>query len=514
MERSTIYYLKRKGWSNIQIATALGCHRDTVGRILREPVDYQGEARQRASQVAVYAEAIQGWLEQNLSVRRMLELARSDGAQPYQGGDSAFYEYVQPLRQTRTLGVAEVAVRFEGLPGELLQIDWGEVRQFPFTKPELAGQTRYFFAARLKYSRWMFVQFTCEMREETLLRCLIAALVALGGVPWAVTSDNMKTITLGRDAQNQPIWHPAFQKFALEFGFHPSLCSPGAGNQKGSVENLVKYVKGNFLAGRHFYDDLDLEQELQAWLHSVNAVRVSQATEQIPCALLAEERRHFAPLPAAAHDYGFFDSVLVSRESLVHIAANRYSVPAQLVGHTLTARIHLARIELFDGHERVASHRRQAGRNARIVVPEHYEAVFGRKPRARVMVYRDWLVGLAPAVADYIARVCHKYYAQMEPQILGFYALAQAAGAAEFIAAVELAAEQEAIGLDYVRALVRPPQPAKPAPPPMALPPAAWLQAPPQAAVERALSHYERYVANPVVANPVVVATPVTGERG
>jgi transposase len=506
MERSTIYFLKQKGWSNLAIAEAVGCHRDTVSRILREPVDYQGEPRHRVSQIAVYDPAIKEWLEQNLSVRRMLEMVRSDPDQPYQGSDSAFYDYVQPLRQARILRVAEVAVRFEGLPGELLQIDWGEVRQFPFLKPELTGQTRYFFAARLKYSRWMFVVFACDMREETLLRCLIACLVQLGGVPWAVTSDNMKTITLGRDAHNQPIWHPAFQKFAGEFGFHPSLCSPGAGNQKGSVENLVKYVKGNFLQGRRVHDDRDLEEETAAWLHRVNGVRVNQATDQIPNTLLAEERRRFKPLPAVAQDYGFFDSVLVNRESLVQIATNRYSVPAHLVGQTLTARIHPARIELFDGLERVATHRRHFGRNARIVTPEHYEAVFVRKPRARVMVYRDWLVSLSPVVASYIAEVCHKHYDQMESQILRCYALAQEAGPTEFMAAVELAAAQATIGVDYVRALVRAPQPAQSA---LALAPnplPGWLAAPPQATVERALSHYERYVAN-----PVAVTAGVTG---
>ena len=157
MERSTIYYLKQKGWSNVATAEAVGCHRDTVSRLLREPVDYQGESRRRVSQIAVYDTAIKGWLEENMSVRRMLELVRNDPEQPYQGSDSAFYDYVQPRRQARVLGVAEVAARFEGLPGELLQIDWGEVRQFAFLKPELNGQTRYFFAARLKYSRWMFV---------------------------------------------------------------------------------------------------------------------------------------------------------------------------------------------------------------------------------------------------------------------------------------------------------------------------------------------------------------------
>ena len=222
-------------------------------------------------------------------------------------------------------------------------------------------------------------------------------------------------------------------------------------------------------------------------------------------------------MPAAAHDYGFFDSVLVNRESLVHIAANRYSVPAHLVGHTLTARIHPERIELFDGFERVATHRRHHGRQARIVVPEHYEAVFVRKPRARVVVYRDWLVGLSPAVASYVAQVCHKYYAQMETQILRLYALAQAAGTAEFVAAVELAAAQTAIGVDYVQALVHGPPPARPAPPVTPVtepqnPAAIWLTAPPQAAVERALSHYERYVANPIAHTPVALTGVMGGD--
>jgi transposase len=122
----------------------------------------------------------------------------------------------------------------------LLQIDWGEVRRFPFARAELSGKTRYFFAARLKFSRWMWVRFTSEMREETLLRCLMAVFVALGGVPWVVTADNMKTVVLGRDHANQPIWHPAYAKCAAESGFLPDACDPGAGNQKGSVENLVK----------------------------------------------------------------------------------------------------------------------------------------------------------------------------------------------------------------------------------------------------------------------------------
>lgn len=496
MDRSTIYLLHQKGWANVEIADFLGHHRDTIARVLREPLDQQAATRQRTSSVAVFDAQIRTWLDQQLSVQRMLDLARADPDHPYRGKDAAFYDYVRPIKRARKLTPDAVPIRFEGLPGELLQIDWGETRRFPFTRPELAGQTRYFFAARLKYSRFMFVRFTTEMREETLLRCLIACFVQLGGVPWVVTSDNMKTITLGRDSANQPIWHPAFQQCALEFGFHPAVCTPMAANQKGAVENLVKFVKGNFLAGRIFYDDAELEHERADWISHVNDVRPSDATEQIPRRLLADEQPKFGPLPSVAHDYGFFDSVTVSRESMVALATNRYSVPVQFVGFALTARIYATRIALFHGPTLVASHPRQFGRNARVVIPEHFELVFARKPRARIMVYRDWLVGVSAAAADYISLLCRKRYAEMDSQITALYRLAPQLDRQEFLAALERAAEQQTIGAEYVSALAALPRPRPACPVPDGELRIRLAEVLPQRAIERDLAQYEQYVAN------------------
>jgi len=503
MDRSTIYFLHQKGWTNLEIAEFVGHHRDTIARVLREPIDRPPALRQRTSAVAVCDAQIQGWLDQKWTVQRMLEVARIDSDHPYTGSAAAFYDYVRPIKRARKGVSGTVPIRFEGLPGELLQIDWGEVRHFPFTRPDLLGKTRYFFGARLKYSRYMWVCVTSDMREETLLRCLIACFVELGGVPWVVTTDNMKTITLGRDQSNQPIWHPAFQKCAAEFGFHPAVCTPSAANQKGAVESLVKFVKGNFLVGRTFYDDADLAREASAWLHQVNDVRPSDATEQLPSVLLGAERAQFGPLPAVAQDYGFFDTVKVNRESLIAIATNRYSVPAQLVGLVLTARIHPARIEVYHGSELVATHVRQFGRNTRIVIPEHYEAVFTHKPRARVMVYRDWLVALSEVAAAYVSQLCRKRYAEMDAQVLALYQLARQVAHHELLAALELALEQQTFGAEYVQALlaIPRPQPLRLALTERALTP---ILAPPQRAVERELALYEQYVAN---REQVLVAT-------
>jgi transposase len=314
----------------------------------------------------------------------MLEEARSDSDHPYQGSERSFYTDVRKLRRARQVPAQEVALRFEGMPGEFLQVDWGEVRGLSLTH---AGptQTRYFFAGRLKYSRFMFVQFHSDMREETFLRALIDCFLAIGGVPWVVVTDNLKTAVLGRDATNQPVWNPAYQKLAAEFKFLPEACAPAAGNQKGSVENLVKFVKHNFLPGRSFHDDQDLAEQCQQWLAQVNTERTCDATGEVPATRLAEEHRAFTALPASASDSGFFDCVVVNRESLVMVESNQYSVPTHLVGRALTARIHRTHLDLFVRSEQVASHPRNTGQHQRVLDPAHFEAVFTAKPRGRIM---------------------------------------------------------------------------------------------------------------------------------
>jgi transposase len=495
MERATIHYLKQKGWSNVQIAEFTGHHRETIAKVLKEPIDQAPKERDRTSAIAVFEPQIQAWLTEQLPVIRMLELARSDPDHSYQGSERAFYTYVRQLRRARQVPAREVALRFEGLPGEFLQVDWGEVRQLPLTQ---AGptQTRYFFAARLKYSRFMFVQFHTDMREETFLRALIDCFLAIGGVPWVVVTDNLKTAVLGRDASNQPVWNPAYQKLAAEFKFLPEACAPAAGNQKGSVENLVKFVKHNFLPGRSFHDDQDLAEQCQAWLLQVNTERPSDATGELPSTRLLEEQRAFTALPASACDYGFFDCVVVNRESLVMLESNQYSVPTHLVGRALTARLHRTHIDLFVGRDQVASHPRCQGQHQRVIDPAHYEAVLAGKPRGRIMLYRDWLCGLSPAAKSYLQELCHRRRAEMNQQILLLYATAQETPRADFVTALELAAEQQMYGAEYLQAILSRPRAAARY---GSTPPDAHRSWPGQSGpgtVERDLAQYEHYVAN------------------
>src|SRR5260370_37863137 len=127
----------------------------------------------------------------------------------------------------------------------------------------------------------------------------------------------MKTVTTGRDDQAQPIWHRSLLQLAAEFDFHPEACWPASGNQKGSVESLVKFVKINFLAGRSFIDDVDLQVQCVEWQDSDNSTRPSQATGVTPASRLAGGVAKGDPPPSTATDYGFPEPRQVSSGALV-----------------------------------------------------------------------------------------------------------------------------------------------------------------------------------------------------
>ena len=456
LERSTIQVLVKRGKSQRQIARELGLSRTTVARALREPIDKKPARRRRQSSVDPYREQITQWLQEGLSVVRMLELARADPAQPYRGGRSVFGEYVRRMRLDLERTTADVPIRFEGLPGEYLQVDWGEVRHFPFTEPPSSGRTatRYFLAGRLKYSRWSWTRWTTRMDEETLLRGLVDCFLALGWVPWVLVFDNMKTVTLGRDADNQPIWNPTFLQFAREFDFHPQVCAIGAGNQKGSVESLVKWVKGNFLAGRTFTDDADLASQNEEWLAMVNG-RLNAATGEAPNVRLKDEATQGSPLPPSALDYGFPVAGQVNVESLVHVAGNSYSVPLGNCGAPVTVRKHRDRVAIWRDLTLLAEHPRAPdGAHQRIIAPEHFAPLFAKKRRAQTMLEREALLRLGGGVGAYVSEVSRRHRERLDEEIAAIYDLYEQYGQQALMAAIAQAHQARIYGADYLRLLL------------------------------------------------------------
>ncbi|MGH2926796.1 MAG: Mu transposase domain-containing protein [Solirubrobacteraceae bacterium] len=263
------------------------------------------------------------------------------------------------------------------------------------------------------------------------------------------------------------------------------------------MESLVKWVKGNFLAGRVFADDVDLAHQNADWLAASNA-RPSSATGEPPIDRLAHEALKGGPLPREAHDYALLDSGHVTGESVVSLCGNVYSVPLGHVGATVTVRLHADRVRIWRDTMCLADHARAPdGAHKRVIAPAHFAELFGRKGRAQVMLYRTALLELDAGAAVYVGEVCRRRREKLREEILALYGLFEVHGAARLIAAMSQAQQVGAYGAEYIRALVEGGPPADIIPERLTL---IVPGVPRQEEIDRLLSSYEAYVEGSAVA--------------
>lgn len=462
MERSTVKLLKKKGNTDTEIARVSGRDRKTVRRALQEPADKELLRPRRGSLVDPYEDKILEWMQEGIPVTVMLERLRKDAQNPYRGGNSIFYQRVQHIRQEKKMTKQKAIWRFEGLPGEYLQVDWGERRKFPFT--HVPQNTRYCFVSRLKYSRWIYAEFHKDMRYETLIRCILRCFENLGGVPWVLIFDNVGTvanIAKRRDEDGNPIWNSKFRQFASEMDFHPELCDLGVANQKGTVENGVKFVKRNFLAGRTFRDDEDLFTQFAQWLAERNSQKC-QAHGHTPDELLVAEREALESLAETSESYGLLRLLRVNPESVIHFETNCYSVPEHLIGQIATVRVASHELRIYHDSQLVAQHERSFQKRQRIRDLRHYEKTLSRKPRAKVLAYREKLLELAAPTASYVAEICRRDRNSMNQQILKLYALWEEHDTEKYVEAIRFCHESQVYGSEYVELMLRIPQDEEP----------------------------------------------------
>jgi len=353
IDRVRILALREAGHTLQEIATAVGVGQSSIQRILKEPPITSLESGPtpasrgigRPSKAGAFRGDVESILkeEPSLPTVEVLNRLRSLG---YRGGKSALYELVKSVRPRKD---TSPEVRFEGVPGEFSQHDFGSVK---VSYADGSSEKIHFFASRLKYSRWTHVVTVPNEKVEPLIRALLQAFESFGGVPLRAVFDNPKTVVTNRN--NDTIeWNPTFAHVPVDYGFGVELCWPRRANQKGSVENLVGWVKGSFFKVRRFHDREDLERQLMAWLEEVNTQRPSRATNEIPADRMEAERQRLSPLARPAAEYPLRIAVTVRTTGLVEYERIRYSMPPNTIGIPGTLFLYPQRVRIVtrDGTE-------------------------------------------------------------------------------------------------------------------------------------------------------------------
>jgi transposase len=279
-----------------------------------------------------------------ISAKRLVPAARAAG---YEGSDRNFRRLVAEAKQQWRQGQVRAGGRRPAVwaPGEVLVIDWGEERLDGPTSPKVQV-----FCAVLAWSRFRFVRFAEDQRQDTTLALLAECFEVLGGVPQVVLADRMGCLKGGVVA-NVVVPSPDYVRFATHYRFRPDFCHAADPESKGIVENLVGYAKDDLLIPLSIDDDPG-----QAWkgkgagLARANARAAAWCTEvntrthseicAVPAERLVSERKLLGALPSLRLQIGPKPITRkVDKLSCIRFASARYSVPNKLIGATVTVLV-------------------------------------------------------------------------------------------------------------------------------------------------------------------------------
>ena len=277
------------------------------------------------------------------------------------------------MREIRPPRSAGYEVRFETPPGEQAQVDFARF-EVEFVDEPGIKRIVWLFSMVLGYSRLIWARFVLHQDLQSVLRCHIAALDAIGGAPRTILYDRMKTAVIGEDADGLVVYNPALVDLARHYGFQPRACRPYRAKTKGKVERPLRYIREDFFLGGAFRNLDDLNEQLRHWLDTVANPRVHATTNRVVSEAFAEERASLKALPAP------YRAVLrlerrASHEGMVSVGGNLYSVPDTTRRRVFDVHVLADEIRVFEDGALVATHAPLEGRGERRLDPSHRKPI-------------------------------------------------------------------------------------------------------------------------------------------
>jgi transposase len=373
------YFLNRK--SMREIAKELHHGRAVVRKAIYDPgiPIYRRSVPAPKRTIGPFVGIIQQWLQedkgrptkQRHTAKRIYERLRAEYG--YQGSDRTVRREVSLLRDK----IPESHVPQTYQPADGGTFDFGEAHV------RLGGQETkvHLGYLRLDYSSKYLVVALPSERQEALFECHLRGFTYLGGVPRRMRYDNLKPavhkILTGKNRQEQAAWI----SFRSHFLFESEYVTPGRGQEKGGVENLVGYVRRNFLVPLPEVQDFT---ELNAYLLDCceRDARQRQRFDRAVQELWQEEQHRLGPLPDKLPPACVSLLAKVNRRQQVRFGGNWYSVPAKYVGRQVTVHAYVFQVAMAYQDRIIASHVRSYGREEEVLDPHHYLPVLLKKPGA------------------------------------------------------------------------------------------------------------------------------------
>lgn len=326
--------LNSKKLSKSQTSRQLGIDRATVRKYLNidESTFYQwiSQPRHLPKKLQEYYYFIKNLLEecQDLSAAQIEDRLKEKYPEAPEVHSKTVFNFVKSIRQECGISKKSPRVRiYQKLPetdyGQQTQVDFGEFNMHTEQSPKKV----YFFTMVLSRSRQKFVHFRNHpFTTESTIESHNRAFDYFGGQPKEVLYDQDRVLMVDENLGDL-ILTAQFAVYCKEMAFIPVFCRKSDPESKGKIENVVGYVKKNFLRGRKYNGIDNLNDSVLGWLTRTGNGKIHAATKKIPHQEWLIERPYLMPHITGNQDVINYKEYLVRKDNTISYHSNFYTLP-------------------------------------------------------------------------------------------------------------------------------------------------------------------------------------------
>jgi transposase len=224
----------------------------------------------------------------------------------------------------------KISCRFETLPGQEAQVDYGEGAP---TRDPRTGKMRKprLFIMTLGFSRHTFRKVVWKSSSQTWCELHEEAFAYFGGVPSTIRLDNLREGVIDPDIYD-PNLNALYAAMLKHYGVVALPCRPYAPDLKGKVESAVGHTQRTALKGRTFGTIEEQNTHLLHWNERWAATRIHGTTKRQVREMFNEERPALATLPLSRFEYYRILERRVHLDGHVEVDGAFYSAPARYGG--------------------------------------------------------------------------------------------------------------------------------------------------------------------------------------
>lgn len=330
-----VHKLKRDGLKPAQIARELDSDKRTIKKYLtmseEEFMEFKYSQLERKKMLDQYQDFVKFRLEQcpDASAAQVFDWLKEHFDDMIPVSEKTVFNFVLSVRKKhgipRPFNYRE-CMQVEELPyGKQAQADFGE---YNVTTEDGKRKKIYFFSMVLSRSRMKYVFYRDHpFNTLSVIDAHERCFQHFCGIPQELVYDQDK-LMLVNENKGELILTEQFRQYTLFRKFKLHFCRKADPQSKGKIENVIKYIKYNFLRGRTYVDIDTLNGESMAWLYRTANAKIHAATKKIPEQEWSIEKEHLIPFDKFFSLQQTFKSYTVRKDNTIAFKSNFYLLPS------------------------------------------------------------------------------------------------------------------------------------------------------------------------------------------